>query len=298
MDRTPLGIAVLVAAALALLIVNRASGRDAQGTAVQAPPLPVPAAGACIEVSAATRTLGTGAHVVPCSTQHTGEVAKAWATRSLRTSSTIPCGVTEVAEFPAAGNWTIPPITVVSFPMSAGGAIGWTACVAEPATTVGDDPGPVEYVGRISEIATVNELPPVLRMCLLELDDAAAGAQGTTYQKFVRVGCSQQHNWEVLAILADPTEQAVPDCREFAEQLVGSAAAFTGPDALLAGALPASSGGVLSGGLSGTGPSVGSWYTVSADSTQDTDTCAVHAASGRTLVGSVAGLGSKPIPYG
>lgn len=52
---------------------------------------------------------------------------------------------------------------------------------------------------------------------------------------------------------------------------------------------------VLSGGLSGTGPSTGTWYTVSADSTEGADTCAVPAAAGRTLVGSVAGLGSKPI---
>lgn len=123
MDRKPLGVAIIVATALALLIVNKASGRDAQGTAVPAPPLPVPAAGACIEVPAATRVLVTRATVVGCTGPHTGEVVKAWATRSLATSM-IPCGVIAHADFAAAGNWAIPPVTAVSFPVSDGGPVG------------------------------------------------------------------------------------------------------------------------------------------------------------------------------
>lgn len=293
MDRKPLGVAIIVATALALLIVSKASGRDAQGTAVPAPLLPVPAAGACIEVPAATRVLVTRATVVGCTGPHTGEVVKAWATRSLATSM-IPCGVIAHADFAAAGNWAIPPVTAVSFPVSDGGPVGWTACMTEPYATAGPDPGPVEYVGRISRISTVSELPSSLRMCLLELDDAAAGSGGTLYQEVLRVGCSQRHNWEVLAVIADPTKRATPDCMQFARHTVGSSSAFTGPDALLAGTLPSTSAGVRSGD----GPSMGTWYTVSADDAQDADTCGVHAAAGRTLVGSVAGLGSRPIPYG
>ncbi len=292
MDRKPLGVAVIVAAALALFIVTKASGRDAPGTAVQAPPLPVPVAGACVEVPAATRMLGTGARVMPCSSEHTGEVIRAWASRSLG-SATAGCVTTRVARFRAVGNWAVPPITMVSFPARAGGTIGWTACLTAPASTVGADTRPVEYAGRLSQISTVGGLPPGLRMCLLELDDAAAGAQGTVYRKLVMVGCSLEHNWEVLGMRADPAKQATPDCLTFAERLVGSVSVFTGADALLAGALP---GG--SGGLSGTGQSMGTWYTASTDSTADDDTCTVHAATGRTLVGSVVGLGSKPVPYG
>lgn len=50
--------------------------------------------GTAVIVAAATRTLGSGARGA-VQAQHTGEVVKAGATRSLRTGSTIPCRVTE-----------------------------------------------------------------------------------------------------------------------------------------------------------------------------------------------------------
>ncbi|WP_154673970.1 hypothetical protein [Nakamurella lactea] len=258
-----LGIAVVLAAALALIAVSRLSGPDLPGEAVAVALQPIPAVGSCLDTRGSTPT------PVACNRRHTAEVYQSW--RKGRSPADISdrCAADGgIPPVPSGGDWSRPPSPTFSARLSSPGPVGWEVC-AFIAAVDGDPSDPLTFVGSLTPGST----------------GRSAAVIGACYAgRNVRIDCAAPHRVEriglFLASSVDPRPRE--DCQDFARRVVG-ASAFSGPDALLAVT-----------GLDRSGP-----VTIVDATTGEPvlpDTCSVVAS--RPLVDSVQGLGDKPLPFG
>ncbi|WP_029135204.1 hypothetical protein [Nakamurella lactea] len=270
------GIAVVVAAALALIVVNRVSGRNVHGEPVALPWTPPPAVGACLVVPDLGAT-STEPSEVPCSEPHTAEVVESW-----RAGAESPSGAAAGADRcssqgptmtgTSGPDWTAPQPWLLSRPVSGGAPLGWQACVVGPVTS-GPQLRALQYAG------SVNPLP----------GGESSAAVGACYRdELQQVDCTTPHFVQRIGTFQPEylARTPVTGCLDFAVDQVG-AAAFGGAHPLQAKVSQ--------------DPSMGSMVLQDDGSRQlvPMQTCEVSSAEpGRELVGSVIGLGDRPIPYG
>lgn len=281
-----LGIVLIVVAALALVLVNRVSGRDVQGEAAAPPPIPPPAVGACID------STGTVPVEVPCTQSHTGEVIESWAAGDQPETSNPdqPGGACMIGYRQFASSkpgWAPPPVQVRRIDVSVGGPIGWAGCLQAPAPAGNATSEQIRYAGRLLDQDSVADYPPQLRSCFVGAD---AGSLGSPYP----VSCDSPHMWELLAV-AVSGEPPAASCAEFARSIVGSDTPFNGDHALTTAAMPQVFSSTMT--FSVDDPTNTSSVTVAHFGT-DPRNCAVRAPEGKQLVGSVVGLGNNPVPFG
>ncbi|MDQ2847578.1 MAG: hypothetical protein M3Y77_14790 [Actinomycetota bacterium] len=271
-DHKVLGVAVIVAAVLGLLVVNHINGRDIQGVATAPPLVPPPPAGSCLLQA------GADFSVVPCTDRHTSEVE--FSRSAIAAGPPLGCDLAPT-EMPTRtigevnwGYWTFP---LDHQRVAFGGPTGWQACVTGLAPpSVRSDSEPAGFRGTTVELADPAKRPVDLRVCFNSAtDDLESMPPGAS--------CLLEHGGEVLGVawVKDPTDAGTAaSCRALAAVLIGSDRPVASGELLIrAGSKP-----LLPGTESG-----GNTAFVS---------CGVQAPGDSQLVGSVIGLGSKPIPYG
>lgn len=261
-----LGISLLVAAVLAVLVVNRVSGRDVAGEATAVALQPIPPVGSCLD------TRGEQPGPVDCRTPHTAEVYQSWRIGHPPAHISDRCASGGYNSYPPVGaDWKTPQIPIVSTRVSTTAPLGWQACVFMPAI-VGDTSRPLSYVGQLSfgSRGTDTDPTPMIGACYLP--------------SRMQVDCSTPHTIERIGLFvaSDGAEQPAHTCAEFARIQVGSAA-FTGPESLA----------VVTGNDDWSGISV---YDARTGESVPPQICTVVAP--RDLVGSVVGLSDNPLPYG
>lgn len=263
---------LILAAMVAALAVGSARQRTA-GTAVALPVVAVPTSGTCL------RHTGTSDAVeVPCEQAHTAEVLTARHAWSADDDAGYCRTVYATSYISSAVDWAPPPnvAEVTGRIRSGGGELGWIACARRPVAGL-HDPGPLSYLGLLSDpggpTATVGT-------CFGDDDQ--------------RIGCSLPHRSERLGVFraADRTQQPITNCATFAAGIIGSADAFTGPTALTATAADLPSAEEQAGMLP--------WFETEREAAVAPvpQTCDARAPNGRTLTGSVIGLGADPVPFG
>lgn len=268
-ERRAVGAAVIVAALLPLLVLNRVNGPDVPGRALAIPPIPPPAAGACLLHSGAFDAVE-----IPCAQPHTAEVIRSWPAAGVPVVNggawrvACPTGMTIPSAEPDAVNWTAtaPPVAT-SILRGGGPVLGWAACARYPSPPFRPDLA-LHYRGTL-----------------------APDEQG---RATVTVGnCFRADGQQIDCTLPHPVERLgefrpragglpVDTCLDFARRTVDSSAAF-GVAGLLAvqGRDPTRRPGDDRSGLP-----------------VPTLTCEVHAPTDRALVGTVVGLGDAPLPFG
>lgn len=270
-DRRVLGVAVIVVAVLGLLVVNHVNGRDVQGVATAPPLVPPPPAGSCLLQA------GADFSVVPCTDRHTSEVVTS--RHAIADDGPLGCDLSPT-EMPTRtiggvnwGYWTFP---LDSQRVAFGGRTGWQACVTGlTPPSVRSDSDPAGYRGTIAELADPANRPVDLRVCF----DSAVDVEPTP----PGVSCTLGHGGEVLGVawVKNPTDAAMAaSCRALAAALIGSDR-------------PVASGELLA--RTGSQPLVPG--TESGGNTAFVS-CGVQAPGDSQLVGSVIGLGNRPIPFG
>lgn len=300
MDRRILGGAVVALAVLALPVVNRVSGRDLPGQATAVPPIPVPAAGACVRFEDPRSVLVAGVSVVDpvvvrCSEEHHAEVMQAWrADPADHQTGVDPAGGCGPMLFANSGSdWAMPPLSTDSQLVDVGGPIGWSGCLVAP---VDADHSVTSYSGAMADLGSVAELPVALRYCFGHRESGDSGPVSpapfeSTYPGYERVPCTFPHSWELIGV--KPGDADSDGCRELATTLVRSAAPFAADPALQVQVLVDYS------------PIT---YTVAVDPAAagqadlaeipvGAHSCAVGAPAGRLLTDSVIGLGDRPLPW-
>lgn len=293
MGRRGLGLAILLLAAFALLVVPRALREETvTGDAIRGPFPEPPPIGACID--GAQHTGHT--EVVPCTEPHTLEITARWLADDPDNSVVNDREVCRLAgsvyigldRLPSLGDWGVNIAAVETPSVYAArderiGKSGWTACAVAVANRV-----PLSRSLR-NAFTTPTFFPGELSQCL-----ARSGSDG-----YSSVACSVSHSWEVLATAVVPAEYtdvvvtensasyqtawiatAAPTCADLAANLIGT------PDPTF--------GGELSLGQE-------EWF---AGSNQDdlanstaTVACVIRVADDRELVGSLIGLGDGPLPW-
>jgi hypothetical protein len=267
-----IGAALILAAVLALLVLNRVTGPGVRGRAFALPALPPPAAGSCLLHSGAF-----DAADVPCDRQHTAEVIRSWpaarvpAVNGEAWRAACPTGMTTPSTDLGATNWTAtaPPVAT-SILRGGGPVLGWAACARYPSPAFRPDLA-LRYRGTLvpDERGMVTAR---VGTCLL------AGGQ--------QIDCTLPHPVERLGeFRAVAGRRPVDSCAQFARRTVGSNGVF------------GSAGLVAVQGRDTSRRPAGDTDERSGDS-DPVSTCDVHVAAGRALVGSVVGLGGAPLPFG
>lgn len=269
-----IGISLLVVAAVALLVVNRFSGRDVPGQATGLPPIPPPAAGACLIRA------DVGAPVeVPCTDPHTAEVIQSWnISRRIGAESGCPPGGVTSGVFAFGDSWEPATPSMAISTIWFGGPIGWAACVRMPVMEKNQNT-PLRYFGRLTEIGSDSERAAIVGRCFAGRITDEPGSDAYPNQ----VDCTDPHATQRLGIFLPTRRYDEPgqSCRQFAEQTIGPAAG--GSDGLQI--------------AEHTDRSKGSFDVSAEQQTIFAITCDVQTAPGRQLVGSVVGLGDGPIPF-
>lgn len=258
-----IGIAVVLAAAVVLIAVNRLSGPDLRGEAVAVPLPPIPAVGSCLD------TRGGEPTPVGCDRRHTAEVYQSWRKGHSPADISDRCAAGGAIRPARPGDdWSLPPDPTFSTKLSSPGPVGWEVC-AFVAAADGDPSQPLSFVGSLTPGSTGRK-PAAIGACY---------ADRTT-----RIDCGAAHRVErigqFLASSLDP--RPAESCQDFARRIVG-APAFTGPDPLH----------VITG-LDRSGP-----VTIVDATTGEPvllQTCSVVAP--RPLVDTVLGLDNRPLPFG
>lgn len=244
----------------------------------------MPAIGSCIDSG------DTAPIVVPCSELHTGEVLESWASGAQPAASdpdqpggACIIGFRQIT--PRGSGWAPPPYEIRLVDVVAGGSAGWGACVQEPDPAWGAPDTRVRYTGRLLGKEPVTAFPPQLRACFLA---PPQGEPATPKQ----IACGDPHDWEVLAVTG-PVGPVALKCGAFARSIVGSDAVFAGETALTVGTMP---GGYGSTAVVTSDPALDEMAVVYVN--PGVANCAIRAPTGTQLVGSVVGLGNKPLPFG
>jgi hypothetical protein len=270
--RKALGLTLIVAVLLALLGINRLSGRDVVGQPVAEPQWPPPPAGSCL-----LHSDDFHASLVPCTEPHTAEVLRSWPARDLpRTSGagwrqSCPTGMTmPVEQSVDATDWSRTETIVATTVLRGGGpVIGWAACSVTASLPFRPDRS-LRYTGSL--IAVPGGRPAAtVGTCLTATGDP--------------IDCTSPHRTERIGeFLPIATPRPDRSCAAFARAVIGSDTAFSTAVALVARE---------------TVGSVSRWVidTDAGELINQID-CDVRAPAGHQLVGSVVGLADRPIPFG
>lgn len=253
----------IVAAVLALIAVNRVSGRDVAGTAVSVALPPIPAVGSCLDTRAAPPLQ------VDCAERHTAQVYQSWREGSPPAEISDRCASGGISwGVPMNPDWSPPQIPTFSTKLSSGDPLGWEVC-AFVATVDGNPAQALSYVGSLHRGAD---------------GDPAAVIGSCFTDQHLQIDCATPHRIERIGVFqpVSPNRRPVTGCAEFAAGIIRPAA-FSGADALRAVS------GVDTSGLVGvTDGTTGEVIPL--------QTCSVVAP--RPLVDSVRALGDKPLPFG
>lgn len=279
LDRRRAGLVLIVVTLLAMVVVNRILARDVEGTAVAPPPIPPPAVGSCVDRT--DEPVAAVDPIVDCSVSHAGEIVQSWPARK-PLAATCSGGVAFGWHY-GSGSWAQPMTSISTTEISFGGPVGWAACVQIPVER--NDPNvALQHTGSLT--APTPGVSAAIGLCFdatgKQLDSAAV------YDS--QVDCTTPHTVQRLGeFLPQPQDQLPTEqCAAFAQRTVKSAQALSGSGALQTRTSIDSTMGTVMVRDPG-------------DGTQHPAdpglACDVIAASGRQLVGSVVGLGNKPLPY-
>lgn len=267
-----IGVALIVAAAIALLAITGTSGRGIAGHAVALPWSTPPAVGACLTMPDVTAANQDPVQV-PCNRLHTAEVVRSWRKGQQPAQDVDPCSGMSVTWMSNPSlDWIQPPPSVLSRYVNGGDPLGWVACIQGP-VTAGSEILPLQYTGTLAAGP----------------DGRPAARIGTCYRDPAQqVDCHRPHFFELIGVFIaqNPDSRPLSSCGAYARAQVGPAA-FVDNSGLKAIVGQDQSPQMMStiGGTSA------AWLSSS--------TCLVMSAvPGRELVGSVIGLGDRPIPYG
>lgn len=327
--RGVLGIAVIALGALLVLAVNVISGRAVDGVAAPGPPPPVPAAGSCLKLTGSQRWVPAN-----CRTPYQATVHQAWRT------STAPA-----AQGAAPGNcpaprqyapsaptidesgvrWLPPYVPWTPLTVAAGGAGGWTACVAVAYVLDRKNDADLRDLAIFTvppdELTSTAQLPASLRRCYagsapVLLDPAAAPLRQS------QVPCHRPHQWELLAA-AEPASfsntiaekmndgaggqsatgpadrqaaSSAGSCRKLADVLLGNGRRLDEPDAPGI-VVQLAADGEASSSVSFEVPAGAPDGMFRLSTTAVPPGCYLVAPQDKYLTASVVGLGNRPFPY-
>lgn len=264
------GVALVIVAALVLAVASRVSGRDVNGQAGAVPWTTPPAVGSCL-LTHETGPDSSDPTVVPCERMHTVEVIQSWRKDEQPDPDQDLCaapGTSSPAATPPT-DWTAPPTLILRMYLNGGDPLGWVACVLGPVTG-GTMMQPVAFTGSLPGESS-DPASAAVPVCLLDAEQ--------------QVGCADQHIAQRIGEFrtTDLTAKPLTSCHDLARRLIGPDA-FGGPDPLV---------------VRVSGSDTGGWKGASAGGFESVLWCDVTPTDlGRTLVGSVIGLGDRPIPYG
>ncbi|MGI8416376.1 MAG: hypothetical protein ACR2P2_09285 [Nakamurella sp.] len=278
LDRRRAGLVLIVVTLLAMVVVNRILARDVDGTAVAPPPIPPPAVGSC--VARVDHPVLAVDPVVDCSVPHAGEVVQSWPARKPLTAA---CSGGVAFGWQLGVSWAQPMMSISTTEVSFGGRVGWAACVQIPVER--NDPSvALQHTGSLT--APTPGDGAAIGLCF----DAAGKQLDSAAVYDSQVDCTSPHTVQRLGQFL-PLQQAqlpIEQCAAFAQRTVNSTQAFSGVGALMSRTSIDSTIGRVTVRDSGDGTE---------HTTDGGVACDVIAAAGRQMVGSVVGLGNKPLPY-
>lgn len=278
LDRRSAGLVLIVLTLLAMVVVNRLLARDVDGTAVALPPIPPPAVGSC--VARVDDPVLAVDPVVDCSVPHAGEVVQSWPARK---PATAACSGGVAFGWQLGVGWAQPLTSISTTKVSFGGPVGWAACVQIPVER--NNPSvALQHTGSLTMPA-----PGTSAAVGLCFETTAKSLDSPTVYDS-QVDCTSPHTVQRLGEFLPLPQDQLPSeqCAAFAQRTVNSTQAFSG-----AGALQSRTSIDLTiGRVTVRDPGDGTQHQADPGLA-----CDVIAASGRQLVGSVVGLGDKPLPY-
>lgn len=304
----------MVAAVLALLIVNRTGGRDEPGRAVSVEHLPAPAEGACLDSGPASQLWIE----TVCSAQHSAEVFGARRTpppgptedrfeeSGLYRGDFGTCDDIGIGRSVAEGDWGVRMPTLLASEVTVGGPVGWTGCVVTP---LGGNGERTDYLGTVVAAEAAGDVPVSLRLCFAPGPADVPGPEGVVLLEGADPGpvvsCDSPHRWEVVGesqIWTPPDDDQLSEapgtammaasCRTVAHQAVGSEEAFAG-DRGLQLALDPEAGTDGSFTIPPVPEPAVAYSFMSLGSGRY---CSVGAPAGWLLTESVVGVGGGPLP--
>ncbi|MDQ6657444.1 MAG: hypothetical protein M3Z00_04320 [Actinomycetota bacterium] len=279
MERRRGGLVLIVLTLLVLVVVNRILARDVDGKAVAVPPIPPPAVGSC--VARTDDPVATVDPIVDCSVAHAGEVVQSWPARE-----PVDAGCSGGVVFGwqlGAGSWSRPMTSISTTMVTFGGIVGWSACVEVP---VERNSPSVALLHTGSLVTPQRDGTAAVGLCF----EATAKELDTAAVYDAQVDCASAHTAQRVGEFFPQPQQQIPaeQCASYARRVVNSTHAFSGAAALL----PRTGIDSSIGTVTVRDPGDGSEHAINPGLA-----CDVLAAPGRQLVGSVVGLGDKPLPY-
>ncbi|MEJ7649066.1 MAG: hypothetical protein WKF57_08545 [Nakamurella sp.] len=271
------GIALLLAIILGLATIAGSRDRAIGGSAAPGPRAQLPVEGTCLRwdtdpVSQTVPVPGT-VRIIGCDDLHQGQVLQAWRIGAQPSSSSIEAGCSRRDQ-----SWSV---SMMSTDWD-GGSLAYSTTVL----TSG-----VEGVDFLACVVIARGSDPP-RALLSESSAFALNptADATTQLRSARqcldagglgVGCHQLHPAERIGTFAPGGSAGLRgprrSCFDYAVAVVGSAGAFSGPDALTIREVRTGQGALID---------------------LPRAFCDIVAPVGRALVGTVVGLGDAPLPLG
>lgn len=271
------GIALLLVVTLALATVAGARARAVAGSAMAGPRAQLPAETDCLrwDVDATRQTVPVAGtvRIVDCDTLHQGQVLQAWRIGAQPSSSSLESGCTRRDQ-----GWNV---SVLSADWD-GGSLAYST------TIITSGVEGIDFLACVV-IARTSDPPRGLltQSGVFAMNPTAEAAiqLGTAHQCLAAsglgTGCQQPHTVERVGIFSPGGLEGLhgprSSCADHAATVVGSKAAFEGPDALTTRVVHTGRGALID---------------------LPRDFCDVVAPAGRRLVGTVMGLGDAPLPLG